>query len=793
MKRLILWLAISLTCTAGAMAQFGNFGDVPIEIYAEHTGMERNIATADENVVIHYGETVIYCDHAQYNPETRDVLVQGSVRIYREGRLLTGERAVYNLESKQLTAADFRGAVTPYLFAGDSLSTLGTNAYMIKDAVFTTSDNSKPDYYIKAKSARVYPNDRVIFRGVKIYVGRTPIFWLPYVYQSLNKEQGFLITPGYTSVWGLSLLGQYTFPIGEMSGRLHLDVMSSRGVGVGFDAFWGKSALGHHPDAAADEPTAAAVASGAATAATPLLPASKRRENWGRFRSYFINDANPGTNKTSLSREPIDPNRYRVSLQDRTYLTEDIYASIDINKLSDARFLQDFVPNEFRRNPNPDNMVAVTKWDENYAGTFIVRKNLNEEHFDATERLPEGVFEMKRQPLWGSRFFYESETSAGYYRRNFAGDSPLPDYDSVRADTFHQITMPQTYFGWLSLVPRAGLRGTYYSDTGKFEDVQKTTIVKSKILDEPDTVTTTTLHKLNSGGSVFRPVVNAGMEASFKFSRAFEQVQSRAWGLDGLRHVVQPYANASFVYSGQDPEDILQLDRINRSTQLPPLDFPQFNAIDAIDNWSVLRLGVRNRLQTRRDSSTLNWLELNTFVDVEIDRPDFLGAADPGTFSNVFNRLRWTPLPWVSLNIDSQLPLLDTGFTEVNSNLVFMVNPNIQLNVGQRYIHNHPLIQESNQVTFGGYFRFNDNWAFSFRERYELADSVLESQRYEIHRDLSSWVASLGFVVADNRGVSDYGVTLTFTLKDFPSVHLPLLLDPESLGGATGSGSGSTR
>src|SRR4029450_13892401 len=106
----------------------------------------------------------------------------------------------------------------------------------------------------------------------------------------------------------------------------------------------------------------------------------------------------------------------------RNYLTDDIYATIDINKLSDARFLQDFDEGEFRRNPNPDNAIALTKWNEDYAFTFIARKNLNEANFDATERLPEGVLDIKRQPFFRTPLFYESETSAGFYRRNFAGD-----------------------------------------------------------------------------------------------------------------------------------------------------------------------------------------------------------------------------------------------------------------------------------------------------------------------------------------------------------------------------------
>ena len=62
---------------------------------------------------------------------------------------------------------------------------------------------------------------------------------------------------------------------------------------------------------------------------------------------------------------------------------------------------------------------------------------------------------------------------------------------------------------------------------------------------------------------------SSSVMVSTKFSRAFEGVQSRAWGLDGLRHVIQPWADLSYTYSGEDPIHILQFDRLNPSTQLP--------------------------------------------------------------------------------------------------------------------------------------------------------------------------------------------------------------------------------
>ena len=144
-------------------------------------------------------------------------------------------------------------------------------------------------------------------------------------------------------------------------------------------------------------------------------------------------------------------------MQDRTFLDEDLYSTVNINKLSDARFLQDFEPGEFRENPNPDSMVAVTKWSENYSAMVLARKQINNS-FDGTEKLPELALDVKRQPIFESPFFYDSQTSTGMYERNFANGSMFPDYRSFRADTYQQLSRPGTYFGWLSINPHASAR-----------------------------------------------------------------------------------------------------------------------------------------------------------------------------------------------------------------------------------------------------------------------------------------------------------------------------------------------
>jgi hypothetical protein len=98
------------------------------------------------------------------------------------------------------------------------------------------------------------------------------------------------------------------------------------------------------------------------------------------------------------------------------------------------------------------------------------------------------------------------------------------------------------------------------------------------------------------------------------------------------------------------------------------------------------------------------------------------------------------------------------------------------------------VFEPSNQLTVGTYVRLGENWGFTVRETYEFVESILQQQRYEIHRDLSPFVGSLAFLVNNNGdGKYDYGVALILTLKDLPLARIPLQFDPSQLSsGGTG-------
>src|SRR5437016_12013207 len=378
MRTLVSLLAALLLTTGFTSGAIQTPQNQPVEITSTgQTNYENGLATARDNVAIHIGDTDIYGDFAQYNSRTHEVLVEGHARIYRDVNLYTADRAIYNIDTKQVRAVEMRTEYNPYFVAGQKVSSISDNGYLVENGNFTTHDSPNPSFHLRARTVRVYENDHVVFQNVTFYIGKVPVFWWPYMYQSLNDAFSFSIAPADLSSWGPSLLTQFTFPItDDIKGRLRLDSRGRRGPAIGFDSD---------------------------------IDYGKDKSSNLKIKTYYVDDQNPDINPTAIPRREVLPNRYRLTLQDTTDFTKDISGIVNVTKLSDAYVMQDFYQSEFRVDPNPDNVIAVAKTDPFYTLTAIARFQAND-FFQTTERLPEVVLEIKRHALFFCPIFYEGES-----------------------------------------------------------------------------------------------------------------------------------------------------------------------------------------------------------------------------------------------------------------------------------------------------------------------------------------------------------------------------------------------
>ena len=725
----------------------------------------------------------LFADSLLWDSKAATVTLEGNVSVYQGNVMQRGDRAVYFYERKFLDASNLRVSLDPILLEAGKFTVEqegDQQVYVGRDAGITTHDVENPNYWIRAKKTRIYPGEKIVFNDLRLYAGDTPVFWLPYLSQPLDGELGYHFVPGSRSNWGPFLLNTYGVMLGGetdpvtgdnkdawLLSRWHADIRGSRGLGTGVDFV----------DTRVENP-----------------------EEISGLSFYYLNDLDPNTTRSGVPRGFVNEDRYQIELKHRIKpdFADDADWRIDSNLtwLSDRHYLEDFDTTRYRTDPQPDNTLGIYRRDDASLLSLYMRFRIND-FYRADTRLPEVAFDQARAPLFSLPVLHEGATTLGFigeraadptrnaiinpligltlndpaagrlldelsgYERRLAESIlalPLndPKRESIRTQlldssyarfhSYQEVSLPMMLGGFLSLTPQAGFG---YSSYGAVEGPE---------------------------GNLDRTQLHVGAETSVKFSKDLGAYQNPAWGLDGLMHVLQPYSTWSLISTNDFEPGDPGVDRLTPTTRPRPLDPLRFTAIDELQSWNVMRFGARNRLLTKRDNQSFEWLYLDTYVDAFIEDPE--GQRN---FSNLYNDVRWQPLPWMGVDFETQFPLADggSGFSEFSTRLHFQPTENFDFSLGYRFLNGHPVLTDSSRFDFQSYTRLTENWGIGMRHVLELDDNTLELQQYTVHRDLGNWVAGMGVSLRDNRLESEYGLVFSLTLKEFPSVSLPFEIDTE--------------
>ncbi|HYT60543.1 MAG TPA: LPS assembly protein LptD [Haliangiales bacterium] len=675
---------------------------------------ESGIAVITNDFVVRYRGAVLTARRGQVNARTGDVVAEGSVNLQYENQIWRGERLQYNLITREIHAEKFRTGRAPFYATGEGLAASRTNnTYTATNTFVTTDDVEKPGFRVRARRLTIVPGKYFVARDAVLYFGKVPVFYFPYYRRNFDRRQNsFEFTPGYRSSYGPYLLGAYNWYWEEkLYGALHADYRWKRGFGAGPDAFYDAGILGQ-----------------------------------GTVRYYHLRDREPGflifTNGAPVSSTngvPIEKDRYRLSFLHQLTIRSNLTGTVVLRQQSDPFVTRDFMESEYRDNTQPASFLDVKQLWSNWSLDAVAQPRIND-FFETVERLPDVRLTGERQQLGVSPFYYESESSVGWFRHKFANDL-TNEFSAYRADTFHQLLLPQSFFGWLNVTPRVGGR---FSDYGETDGLSVTNREQQ------------------------RWVFNTGAEVSLKASRVWNGAHSALFDLDGLRHIVEPSVNYVFVPTpNKAPPQLPQFDSQLTTLRLLPVDFPDYNSIDSIDSQNVLRLSLRNKLQTKRKigvESLFNWA---VYTDWRIKpRPD------QGTFADVYSDLDFKPRSWITFNSETRYNIGRREWREANHTLTLSPNSTWSWALGHRYLRSDPTLgpdSGNNTLLSGLYYRFSENWAARLQHRFETRDGTLEEQYYTLYRDFRSWTAALTFRVRENRiGATDYGVAVTFSLKAIP-------------------------
>lgn len=706
----LMFLGLAAVLHAQEEEQEWHVDGLTEESYVSYDG---GVIVGTNGIAVRYGPTVLVANAVRVDRASGEAEAEGNVSIQRETHLWKGDRVTYNLKTQAMSASSFRTGSPPFFAGGEALGSQpgdGTNrVYTATNAFVTTDDVQEPGYRIRAKSLTIIPGKSMAARGATLYLHGVPVMYFPFYHRRLDGvPNAFNFTPGYRSRYGPFLRSSYNWRLNEfLAGALNLDAYEKRGFGFGPDFDYSAGQFGE-----------------------------------GTLSGYYIHDLKPGSDPFD---NPIETDRHRISFSHRGTLRTNLTATVVVREQSDAYVVRDFFETEHRQNPQPKSFLEVNQLWSNYSLDLLAQPQIND-FFQTIERLPDVRLSGMRQQLGVSPFFYESETSVGYFR--FQPADASTNYAAFRADTFHQILLPRTYFGWLNVTPRVGGRFTHYSET----DSDNPAVDFS----EED-----------------RGVFNTGVEASFKASRLWSGVRSRFWDADGIRHIVEPSINYVFVPNPSvRPRDLPQFDTEVPSLRLLPVDFPDYNAIDAIDSQNVLRLGLFNKVQTKRAGEVDNILNWRLFTDWRLDKRE-----GQDTFADFFSDFDFRPRSWLTLSSETRTDVENGHLRYANHTATVAPNDVWSLSLGHLHVRDDDEAfgpdSGNSLIRASVYYRLNENWGWRMTHHYEARDSTMEEQYYTVYRDLRNWTSALTLRIRDRRdGSDDITVAITFSLKAFPRYNV---------------------
>lgn len=683
--------------------------------------------------------------------DTGDAILSGPVTVYQDDILVRGEDGgYYNWKEKKTAVNKVRIKVSGLLIRGSKIEyntdAEGKEYITVYDAYVTTEDVQKPSAWIGTGTLTIYPGDYGKVSRLSIAAGDSeytvPVLgWFTFSH-SLNPREGYMPGFGTRSHWGTYLENSYgilfgnrrvdgIMPTADYLATLHLDGRTRRGLAAGLDL--------------------------------EDIGMTRKHKDMTGFTFYFADDLDSAINPVEAPRIPVDDKRYFASLK----ALWDVSPAADphgewqlvsnVNLVSDRYMLRDFLPDISRANDKPDNTVRLVRRTNNTQSMVYTRFAPND-YYMTDERL-EASFYRVRTAIGNTGINYETNNSACIMRQYLPTemremykarldnlrDGKIKDYYTrllntesfFRVNTTHEFTTSLTAYKFLNITPKVGGAYTGYYDVGGV-------------------------------GSDNRFLGYVGCDFNLKFHNRYPNFQYKNFGLQGLTHVIQPYATFSRGSISSSNDEVPQIDTWSSimsgsTTSAIPLDLSGFTGMDGWGSWNIWRLGLKNVFVSSVDGDKLKLLTWDVFCDYNVDNPN-----SDSNYSNLYNIVNFRPSHRLDFYLTTQTPTISNGegFRQYSIGTRIIPADWLETYLSYRSISNHPVLEDSGQIHMRTNVRINEKYTFSVQLYYEEDEGRFPIQQYSLFRHAGAWYIGASVFLRDNGGKKEEGFGISFTLGE---------------------------
>ncbi len=556
----------------------------PVEIEADHLAYdsERDVYTAQGNVVITYGDGVLRADYVEYNKKTSQASAAGNARLKMDEDTLEGDRIVVNTEEKTGVAYNSKVfyARNHFYITGDRIEKTGEHTYVIDKPVATTCDGDRPDWELAGSRMKVTIDGygwitHARFRAAGIPVIYTPLvafpakttrqsgFLLPYLSYSKDKDGVDIEVPFF---WAISP---------QMDATLYQRYIEKRGYKQGLEfRYWAGE------------------------------------KSSGTFYGDYLEDRKnvTETGQTATRRDWQEMHkRWSYYLNHQTQFDSSFYLRADLRRVSDPWYFRDFnahnyyldhfAQNErdpFKKVPfrgdeslrSLDSTVRLSKrWDQ-WSVTALVRSTddfavVNNDR--TLQKYPEISLTGTRRQVMQTPLYFEFTGAYDYFYRK---EGQRGHYVNVAP----ALSVPFSFGPYAKVTPRFVVYETFWSrdDKDSTQPENKTGV---------------------------RSIYNASVTMSSQISRVFD-IKTGGW--EKIRHEIKPAVQYSYIpYVLQDdvPDYLSKI-----APAITPLSGGDTNVLmeqNAVA-WSLTNTLTAKTRETEGVSQYLEFLRFKLFQSYDI-------------------------------------------------------------------------------------------------------------------------------------------------------------------------------
>ena len=761
--RVLVFTACLLIMLCGMVFAADIVGEAEeLQITADETQYDTtsNLFKANGNVKLVYGKLTLTAKEIQINRDTLDFAARGDVQITSEdGGKWSVPTVSGNLDSKALKFGPYRLDADVWHSEGDGGESKDSKSIRLNHVWVSTCDIHEPHYRLNASAINYHDDHTFTAKHVVLKFWKVPVFYFPYLWGNTDGTSGFIIRPGYSGKRGAYLRFGRIWRYAE-NGKISVftDLMSKRGIGLGSESESVSNSIEY------------------STTLYGLLDSRPPHTEHGYDRRFKETDE-----------------RYRINGYYRQeFFDDELSLRANIDLLSDISMLEDWFKGEYKRINQPKSFIDLSSTATPFDFGLTLRPRVND-FYTVLATLPELHLDVARIDIKETPLQYQSSTMAGYYsmkwrdfdrkRIRMIPDYPdkfneLPedpnDYESWRLHTQHFLYLPISLMDAITLTPRTGVAATYYSRSSR-QKVTQNDLAAMLDVDNPDRPYSESrvVNYDAKGGEVMRVAYEVGAELHTSFYGDVLALNVEPLDINGLQHVVEPYVNYNYMPEPSHDRNHLYY----------------FDDIDRLEKQHFIRLGIDQRLITRRENVKDTVIRLQSYVDFHFDRGEETGRH-PGDFGA---RLDFSPKPELNFWTATVHDIGDGDIQRGETGL--RLGKEDEFNLSIRYIYRNEHISRStyslgSELTDiageSGYLKkrfesadiitgeveipINSITTFAISAEYDFEKNRLSEHKYQIRRRLHCWDMAFG-VGWDN---NDFEMMLMFQLVAFPKIKLDL-------------------